>query len=74
MIEQLDETFIENTKLGALHFIILCVTLYSSPRWQDRRFSPRGLKWRTWEDLDDKRWIFLAQKEDLDSVYKVSLS
>ena len=25
--------------------------------------AKKGQKWRTWEDLDDKRWIILVEKK-----------
>ena len=28
-----------------------------------RSCAERGQKWSTWEDLDDKRWIVLVEKQ-----------
>ena len=33
----------------------------SSELWRPE--AKRGQNWRTWEDLDDKRWIVLVEKD-----------
>ena len=37
------------------HIVFHCEKL-----WRPK--AERGQKWRTWEDLDDKRWIILVEK------------